>query len=413
MRKDNDFRNRLLEMIDKSDMNNKDVWTDVAAAILEYEDKKYSDLSGMLNKRYLSDNNNWNIHVLLHDNANRDLPNGYSYVSEADDIRLCGYLDCSYEVSKEIYHKTFKGCCKDANGEKVSFEYQLIQSDALLYDERMLYKFAILNEVEVPVIYAPLFRRFVEIVPVDQNFDLDNKTLDLDLEQDALLNKVLKLNCRAIWNVMISDNINSDKQEIKGDVRRLTEMVYRHVFSVSDNSYILFDNKRSCEYDILRGENEIIVTTEKDVLDNVKKLVINQPLSRRFKHSFDTSISLPERVRTESDIYNIINRFKFDAKDVQINSGYDGDSIRIEEILTSSVGIDNNIVICEYDRRYRYEENYGIITPDKARSKAVRSMIRVIFVNDANEELYDRIVYIMSWLRNHYPEFDWEGGYRK
>ena len=391
-------------------LQNKAVWMDVAVALAKYEKDKMDELKQEVYESYqFKTNYEWNIHVMLL-SSTETLPRNYEYISDEDeDTALCGYLDGNYEICKSLYQKEFNGHYTGDDGCIHQFTYQLVRSSNILDEEKRVCKFASFYHITVPLIYAPSLRRFVKIITsLEHSFtEREKKTIDLELSQDDVLAKCFQQNIRAIWNVNFSEYIPWDKKEIPIDVSRRTEHSYRHVCNLNTNEYLWFKAEPLSDYDINVKDGVVTVTTFGPVLEEPERMVIEEKNARfSLDYYFDHSRELPRRICTEADIIDVLGRFQF---------GFDKNYKLQFEFAAQSIPTDESIVFCEYERHYQYPVQYsfmetkneGLVTTNSLRT------IWLIFRNDNSPELYDRIVFVISWLRQQYPEFAWKGGYRR
>ncbi|MCR4890097.1 MAG: hypothetical protein K5979_13105 [Ruminococcus sp.] len=413
MKYENELKNTLIKIISDSEMQNKEVWKDVAAALADYEKAKLDEISLSVEGENFGRGMQKNcIHAMLWDVKNTMLPPDYSYVSEADDELMCGYLDCSYEDAKTLYHRVFHGSYMLGGKDRTEFDYQLVKSFELIDEEKEIFRFAEFNRTDLPMIYAPCFRRFAYIKPVDRTHKFSEselKTVDLDLGQDPLLSRALKLGHRAVWNVHINDSLFSDeKKEIQSEQSRRTEKLFRYTYQLPENKYILFDAERLSDLDIAFGQDCVYVTTELESIEHVKLLTVYTPLQKaEMRMGFDGSKPLPRRICTLSDIYDAVGRFSF------YGSRNEYERLPEPKIDTSSAPDLENTVVCEYDRKDRYAYSSLFFESSMKLSKVPERTVYLLFEASDDELLYDKIVYIVSWFKMHYPEFSWKGGIKK
>lgn len=402
-------QNELTETLKKyaSLMENPQTWTDVLSALADYETQKMQDISRSIEQQYfLNRKKHWEIQTGLMDMWDKTktttLPEGLHFVSSVDESPFYAYLDCPYEELNAWYQKEFQGCYQSLEKRIISFSYQLVPEMELLEAEEELNRFAKFNDIDVPLIYSPYFRRLVRI---DINAEMSEKeaeTIDLQLENYPELKSILRLNHRAVWNVHFKEATASDRME----TYQRTPFRYCHYYHTNSNEYIHFETPNPSDFDILRTDRQIEIYTNYERLENVNLLeitplaILSKGISWSFCH-FDNLIPVPPRIRTKSDIFDIIGRFRFENET----------PLRLSEILTTETG--GNDTFCEYHRSEMYPEYQDLFKNSRPSSGQNARIIRLIFEKDDSNFFYDKVVMVIHSLNQHYPEFCWKGGYQQ
>ena len=389
-----------------SETENPQVWTNVFTALANYETEKMQEISKVVEQQhFLHWKKVWNVQVGLLEMKDKTkeqaLPKELQFISSFDKSPLYAYLDCPYEKMNEWFQQEFHGYYRTEDGKKIPFAYQLVQEMQFSSEEKELCKFAEFNNLEIPLIYSPLFRRLVKIDFSQELTEKELATIDLQLDNYPELKKVLRLNHRAVWNVRFTDMTVSNTKILE-ETSQKTPTRYCHSYGTEPNEYIYFDIDSPYQYEILKSDKKIEIYTNDSNLENVNRLEIvpldTSSLSIAWNlYTFDMSRPLPPRIRTKADIYDVISRLKFE----------EGSSLELSEILTTESNSNQSYVFCEYSRSEQYPQHQDPLFNQSANT------IRLIFEKEETTYFYDKIVMILHYLRQHYPEFYWKGGYQR
>lgn len=286
-----------------------------------------------------------------------------------------GYLDCRLGEIDSICGREYSGM----NGDR-EFRYRLVLSPKLVYAENFLTDIADMYEVGLPVIYAPMSRRFVHIV-TSERLD-DNSGISLETEKNGIQDKLL-LNYRSVWNV--------SKDDVKPNCIRGNVME----FKTDKDEYIRvneYDDYNKIQKMFTVDGNTVTVSSEHRRL-SFSKVAFSKLNDSECKYIFKLpeikrSDFIPPRVRSKCDIEKVLVPFR--------GLGLETAGIYPEK--------PENARVCEYTKRYSYPErrrDYLSISDKK---------VWVIFKETGDIFLDDAVIFAVHCLRRSYPEFEWKGG---
>lgn len=392
----NDLRTRINEIINKSDIENRNIWIDIMDKICEYEEEKFDLLKNRVENQLASESGGWKINFNLADSTY------FNQQGETDfpvEINHYGFLLCRYEEINEYLSKTYIGKYTDEKNSEKSFEYSLIPYKTAIDEfEREIFEIADLYKIKTPVIYAPLLRRLMRI---STDIDLsDSKNINFCISENNLKN-IFYADKRLIWNCKLECRSAYSEEKIVNSSK------FRYKFdNIKPDEYIHFSAKNFSDYEILKNENDISVISERiDSNHKFNKYKFFNCVNNEFSYEFDDKEKLPVRIISISDIHDILNRFSFNGR-VIVNEDIITDILKIKSQVESG-----SVVICKYNRNqeYKYCNDFYLSMKD-----TVSRSIYLIFKNDSEDIFFfDKIVFIINFLRRNYPEFNWEGGYRK
>lgn len=305
------------------------------------------------------------------------IDNGYIYGNLEEIEKLCGY--------DKKYTGTYNG---------KNFEYSLIRSNKLVCVEEQIYNLAEIYGIRVPIIYAPMSRRYVYIETKDKIFcDVqEKKNISLNLSENGLDGKLL-LNFRSVWNISKESSpspLTTAEKISDGKIR------YTNEYPVNPNEYIYTENygkklpfidsgKKDCiQIRYLEDRN---IFTEKIILNNMP----------------DTDIAgdyLFETVSVENQEH-IIPRIKSKCDIEFVLKPFENTGLYINKISASKP---DNMIICEYPPQYQYKKNNEDFFNSSGRT------VFVAFSGTDDIFIEDKIIMAINYLQRNYPEFDWKGG---
>ena len=279
------------------------------------------------------------------------------------------FLRVPYEDFQTYLHKDFQG---DGFTYQLKPNYQFIEAEEKIYRLAQIYK--------TPFkIYSPYARRAVDIRIEGKSPEDFTQLEDLNfrLEQNNLADKLL-MNKNFYWNVKIDSADYWQKHSAD---------LYEHVFEggIDDETYILptgdatFDD----EIEVVRYEEKIILKSPRAFYDDYCERVKILPLENKIA----ARIFSKPRLRTQGDIEFILSGFK--------RENY---SCRFWKFGR----VENPI------KRYVKEHRCTSIDENFLRTKMKLPICSVRFSGD-EIFLTDYANYVLNFLEERYPEFNWAG----
>ncbi|MCR5833907.1 MAG: hypothetical protein K6G55_04575 [Selenomonadaceae bacterium] len=340
------------------------------------------------------------------------------------------FLDCSYEETVNLCSDEYsdeypyRGYV-DIRGEKIPFRYRLAHDLYYVNDERILFNTADIYQIKRPVIFSPYSRRAVKIQIPRQYVDvaelleenIDDMTPYL-LEENKLKGKLVT-DKRLMWNIQtaivplpqytVDDDENTSFFAPYGD-----NEIYRYEFrNLRANEFICPDdddlkNVMTAQITSKKDEERQTITliTKKQLTHPCTSIRIIQTQDNNFSdnsvfHNYGYKAEYicftGERLRTRGDIERILYGLKMSEKN----------------LICSFQGIydegcqDFNVI-----QPYNRELMYGIVNSRREQSlyKTRRKFpICCLKFTGSNKFLTDYASYVLSFLENRYPEFQWVG----
>lgn len=270
------------------------------------------------------------------------------------------FLCVPYEEFQSLLNKDFHGA---------GFTYQLKPNYRFVEVEEKFYRIARLYDVPLPI-YSPYARRAVDICIFGEVTDLD-----LKLTENNLAGKLLT-NQKFYWNVEI-DSVTWDSVGLNGEYRCTVEDNLSFVLPGSDSA---FDD----EIDVRREDNQIIFRTPREFpLNKVERIKILKQESKIAPRLLGKS-----RLRTQGDIEFVLSGLARDGYSCCF------------KIFGKPSG---NVV--------RYSKEHEYFTSLDENLLRAKSCLPICTVEFSGEELFltDYANFVLHFLEENYPEFNWAG----
>jgi len=304
-----------------------------------------------------------------------DLQNFYEDLDGNSQLLPYGpfFLNVPYENFCSYLNKDFKGS---------GFAYQLKPNYQLIEEERKLFRLSRIYNTPIAV-YSPYARRAVDIYIPDRDAEDFARLEDLNfrLKENNLQGKLL-LNKKFYWNVAIKQ-AETPSSYVADDSGNLYE--YRYNDGIDLSAYILppgdatFDD----ELEALKSDREIILRTPNQFSGDKCELIQIFPLENKI----DSRIFGKTRLRTQGDIEFVLKCLS--RENYSCRFGKFGGTSQIKR----------------YDGEHKY---FTSADENLLRSKRKLPVCTVKFSGD---ELFltDYANYVLNFLEERYPEFNWAG----
>ena len=395
-----EIRDHVLRENDNLKMKWNDRWS--IATILVSE-KNFADVNGFRK-------------LLRNSDPDENLLSDLKYINLVDNY----FLDCSYEDALAICSDEYTDDYPyvgniDMHGQKISFHYRLAHDFRYVNLEQMLYQIADIYQIVKPIIFSPYARRAVKIQIPKENSDvadfLRDQNLDLTpycLDQNHLSGKFLA-DSQLMWNLR-TESVTLPEYKIADDKDQSyfapygDREIYRYEFkNINDQAFICPDEIDFSK--IIAAEKNLdrqqITLIARDRLTSPCKLVqiIRSDIKNSlqvFKNSTSDSIFSKERLRTEGDIEFVLHGLSMPTHGFICK--FDGVS-RIEK---------NDRKIC---RRYSRDLSYRTSIAREQSLYGNRRGLPFCYIKFSGDEKFldDYANYVLSFLENRYPDFQWIG----
>ena len=283
------------------------------------------------------------------------------------------FLNVPYENFWSYLNKDFQGR---------GFTYQLKPNCQLIDEEHKLFRLSRIYNTPIAV-YSPYARRAVDIYIPDQDAEDFARLEDIDfrLKANNLQGKLL-LNKKFYWNVTIKQ-AETPSSYTTDNSSNLYE--YRYNDGIDLSTYILppgdatFDD----ELEALKSDKEIILRTPQHFSDNKCELIKILPIESKI----DSRIFGKPRLRTAGDIEFVLKCLS--RENYSCRFGKFGGNAQIER----------------YDGKHKY------FTSDDEKLLRAKRKLPVCTVKFSGDELFltDYANYVLNFLEERYPEFNWAG----
>ncbi|MDO5296537.1 MAG: hypothetical protein Q4F00_07900 [bacterium] len=397
-------------------------------------------------------NQEWNIVTVLAD-CGREVSGFYpidrtgeadaeeDLLGEAQYIDMGGtyFLDCSYAEAEALCSAEYADTCPysgslEVQGEKLAFRYRLVHDLRCIEAERLLFDVADIYRISKPVVFSPYSRRAVKIQIPRQ----DSRAADVlrELPEDDLTpyclpdNKLagrLLAGKKLLWNLRLGE-LELPQYQPGGECSTSYASPYRDSITYGYE----FKEQRNCDFvspdadDIVSlidaekdGERELITLRAQKLLVNkcrflrIIRAEDNIADYRRkvsgavFFRNYADPLSVPaemssvwakERLRTRGDIERVLGSLRMSELDLQ------GEFVAVEAAAKKG------FQVCQ---RYARELSYGEAScsqREQALYKKWRSLPFCYIRFSGNAKfLSDYAEYVLFYLENRYPDFQWVG----
>lgn len=307
------------------------------------------------------------------------------------------FLECAYEDLEDICQKQYKGCISNESGEVRYFHYSLIPHYRFIKQEELLFKTADLYKIIRPVVFSPYARRAVDIrlddVSLDEFIAGGEAITSLMLEDNGLKD-ILLTDCRLMWNVEIEDGTEVFTSSFDDSDS------YQYLYFYDPNEESVFIYPRDECDSIYKKEDRIEVNYhDKAKSDKYEKVTIksvdDEDYDRCFVNEFDYNQFEKEiTLRTVADINNVLTRFR---------NKTNGFHCRFAQIM------DKHQLKSDIIRRYKKEHSYLKNKNDLYAGALRYKPCCCIDFYGNGVFLTDYANYVLYYMEQNYPEFNWIG----
>ena len=280
------------------------------------------------------------------------------------------FLRVPYEDFAAYLNKNFQG---DGFTYQLKPNYQFVEAEHKLFRLSQIYK--------IPCkIFSPYARRAVDIRIAGKSKEDFTCLADLNfkLAENNLQGKLL-LNENFYWNVKIKSCVETWQHKV-GDLYE-----YGYTDGVDDKTYIVpnSDANLDDELEVVRADGQIILKTPREFPEGECDFIKILPL----KSKIDSKIFSKPRLRTEGDINFVLKCLARENYSCHFGK----------------FGGDSNV------KRYNDEHKY-FTSADENLLRAKRNL-PTCTVKFSGDELFltDYANYVLNFLEERYPEFNWNG----
>lgn len=304
------------------------------------------------------------------------------------------FLECAYEDLENICQKQYKGCIFNESGEAKYFHYSLIPQYRFIKKEEILFKTADLYKITRPVIFSPYARRAVDIrledISLDEFIAGGKTNTSLMLEDNGLKDKLLT-DYRLMWNVEIEDGTEVLTSSSDSDS-------YQYFYDPNEENVFIYPQDE-CDA-IYKKEDRIeVIYHDEAKSDKYEKVTImpvdDEDYDRCFVNEFDYKQFDKEiTLRTVADINNVLTRFR---------NKTNGFHCRFAQIIDKHQL--KSDIIRRYKKEYSYLKNKNDLYAGALRYKPYCC---IDFYGNGMF-LTDYANYVLYYMEQNYPEFNWIG----
>lgn len=321
------------------------------------------------------------------------------------------FFDCTYEKFRDICAKiSYNAVVTLKNSDKpVECLCTLVPDSVFVQYEEILYRIARQYGVKKPLIFSPYARKFALIKFRNNDF----KTSDIaDIKFTDINEKYMPTTeYTLMWNVLIED---TDEYTIPctEDMKispYFNSVDYRRVFlNTPENVYFVFCFRNTEKFYFVRKEDMLYVSSDVDLttVPYEKVTLLNDFESTEcFRNYFKPNTFSGARVRSQADIIYTLNSFNNNPYDVVISEDIRvvSDSKKIPESLKKFKNYNSDV-------SYYADTAMNTITYESiARSRRLRSSLYCIVPFSGGEIREDYANYVIEYLNEMYPEFNWIG----
>ena len=335
--------------------------------------------------------------------------------SRADDefFKTSFFIDTSYkDIDNFCAPKKYQGLLVTMDGTTKNFTYSLQRHDRFVRNEKILFDVAALYKINRPVIFSPYARKAVDL-KIDglDKADFKNfKNFDLMLEENNLNGRLL-VDYQLCWNVKIEHDamrriseVEEQKQYVGADGKLIRYECF-HSFDKGTAVFVLPD--QHCDdlrITATEDEKKIILGYHSVLKEHDYKTLT---LSKVEKGSTDTFTNdFPRknnklRLRTEGDLERVLACFNVTRMGKNFPAGF------------KSLGSSKNLKPIEI---YSREDSYYV--PNENRLLGAGFGKPTCYINFSTDSTLDPrllrfkadyVNYVIHYLSQNYPEFNWAG----
>ena len=353
--------------------------------------------------------------------------------SYEDFIRITdSYNNCLYNYKVELKLKN--------TGKIQTNHCRFLRNHTFIDCEQLLKNVADQYGCDHPLIYSPYARRFAEIQfldPVETN-NIDKIIFGNDI---APYIEATTLEKQLVWNININqspcdalDNEIEDNDKLSGKTSnnnyvpnefiipdfKPESYTYKYIYKCNSNEYILFDGTGKSKLEIARKREDkrllifcdsiskpsplLKLTVIKPDCNNLEKLDQNQI----FQNFYLPALLKKHRLISFADVCYIVNGFNKNKYGIVI------DTDNIKFYSPANIGSEENL-IADYNTLDRYYD-HGIPYEKPCRTIKIGSknicvliFYKTEFFNGNIYFIEDYARYVLSYLNEKFPEFNWKG----
>lgn len=312
------------------------------------------------------------------------------------------FVNASYnEIENFCAPKKYQGLFVSNDGTKKNFTYTLQRHERFIYHERILFELAALYKIRRPIIFSPYARKAVDvkISGVSASDFSNRKNFDLLLAENNLLEK-LQIG-KLYWNVKIEqDEIQSGStvEEYFGADGNLIRYEYFHTFNNDENIFVL--PAQHCDdlhIKIDGGERKFKLGYSSVLKERAYKKITLLNFEKNSSEIFTNDFPRPNdklRLRTEGDVEKVLSCFNATRTGKIFPAKFESFNAKNFKPLPI----------------YRREDKYFIAPETHLLGKIRNKPICVInFGGGAGIFKTDYANFVIHYLEQNYPEFNWAG----
>lgn len=312
------------------------------------------------------------------------------------------FLNASYnEIENFCAPKEYTGLYVSKDGTARNFKYTLQRHERFIKHEKILFEIAALYKINCPIIFSPYARKAVDVKinGVSVSDFKNRKVFDLLLEQNNLSGK-LKIG-GLYWNVKIEEDEmrrGGEVEEYIGADGNLIRYAYFHTFNADENIFIV--PVKHCDdlrLKIVGGERNIQIGYSSVLKERAYKKITLFDFEKNDAEIFTNDFPRPNdklRLRTEGDVEKVLACFN---------------ATRAGQIFPAKFESFNNKNFKPLEI-YRREDKYFIPPETRLLGKVLNKPVCVInFGGGASIFKIDYANFVLHYLEQNYPEFNWAG----
>lgn len=422
-----DDLNRVINNSANIDSNEKSLLRSLFNRLSDYTDSHMNGIREMVREQLESDfgntDNDFEVRTVLADRQMKDsfiASNSYCPVipekdgNDEDDGYFGVFFDCTYEKFRDICAgNCYKAVVTLRNSDKpVECMCTLVPDSVFVQYEEVLYLLARQYNVKKPLIFSPYARKFALVK--FRNNALNTGDI-ADIELVGIGTKYMPTTeYTLMWNVRIEDTDDSDSlPNCPADIMKISpyfdSVYYKRTFiNTPENVYFIFHFRDMEKFYFVRKEDTLYVASDVN-LANLKyekvTLLPDSDGSRCFTNYFRTNTFSGARVRSQADIIYALSSFSDNPYGVVIS-----DDIRVVSDSRKISGKLKRFRNYNSDVSYYADAEINKVTYESiARSRRLRSSLYCIVPFSGSELCADYANYVIEYLNETYPEFNWIG----
>ncbi len=421
----NELKTKLNYVIQTSnalDKNGKDMMKDLFNSLSEYTQNHIEQISDnvetQIRSKYETKTDKFNIMTILVANEKADeLERKDKYYpiynsNDSEKTKFGLFFDCSYERFMEICSGRYTASIKLQNGQVINkCECSISPDDIYAAQEWILFRAAKQYDIKRPLIFSPYSRKFATVILKDRSIRVEEIA---DLKRDKIGERYMSSNqYRLMWNVKYEDLIGDSIPEARtlNYVTPLFEkLMYKRTFvNTKSNMYYLFDFENTERLSVIREGGTLYVASDVNLAEipyhRITILDPNEDIANKFENYYQPNLFSHTRLRSKADIIYTLRSFCNNPYGVTIS-----ENIKIamqgDKILTELRRFKNYNANFSYYRDPTLERvNYDSMM----RSQKLKSSLYCIVAFSGENICGDYANYVIEYLNDTYPEFNWIG----